>query len=104
MTYRNRKLLDLSHRVTKCQLQIPGVCVAHSAHGCEPAHSNQIRHGKGFGNKAADYMHVAACHSCHAEFDQGKRLGKAEKTALFAEGWERTIALYFENGWLEVAG
>lgn len=103
MTFRNRKLLDLAHRVTECQVQIPGVCEGHSAHGCEPAHSNQIRHGKGFGNKAADYMHAAACHSCHAELDQGRRFTKDEKAAMFMEAWERTMALYFENGWLGVA-
>lgn len=102
MTFRSRKLLDLAHRVTECQLRLPGVCEGQSNLGCEPAHSNQLRHGKGMSNKAADYMHVAACHTCHAEFDQGKRLSKSEKLVYFGDGWERTIALYFENGWLEV--
>lgn len=103
MTYRNRKLLDLAHRVTECKMQLPGVCQGHSSHGCEPAHSNQQRHGKGMGNKAADYMHVASCHACHVEFDQGKRFNKAEKVEFFILAWERTMALYFENGWLGVA-
>ncbi len=66
MIYRDRKLLDLAHQVTECQLQLPGVCQGHSAHGCEPAHSNQQRHGKGMGHKAEDIFHVAACHACHA--------------------------------------
>lgn len=100
MTYRNRRILDLAHRVNDCQMQIEGVCEGYSAHGCEPAHSNSQRHGKGFGNKAADYMHVAACHSCHAEFDQGRLLSKDQKQEIFNEGWERTISLYFEKGWL----
>jgi hypothetical protein len=100
MTYRNRRLLDLAHRVTECQVQLPGVCEGHSSHGCEPAHSNQQRHGKGMGHKAADYMHAAACHSCHSELDQGRRFTKAEKVEMFMDAWHRTMALYFENGWL----
>lgn len=102
MTYRNRRLLDLAHRVTECQVRIPGVCEGHSSHGCEPAHSNQQRHGKGMGNKAADYMHAASCHACHAELDQGRSLSRAERRAYFEEAWERTLALYFENGWIGV--
>lgn len=103
MTYRNRKLLDLAHRVHECQVQIPGVCEGYSAHGCEPAHSNQQRHGKGMGLKAADNFHAAACHSCHAELDQGKSLSKDLRREIFNEAHERTMALYIQNGWLVVA-
>lgn len=103
MNFRSRRLLDLAHRVHECQLQLPGVCEGYSAHGCEPVHSNQQRHGKGFGCKAEDFYHVAGCHSCHAELDQGKRFTKEEKRDFWQAGWERTIALYFHNGWLLVA-
>ncbi len=103
MIYRDRKLLDLAHQVTECQLQLPGVCQGHSAHGCEPAHSNQQRHGKGMGHKAEDIFHVAACHACHAELDQGRRFTKEQKRDFWQHGWERTIALYLRNGWLKVA-
>lgn len=100
MSMRSRSLLDLAHDVNECQLQLPGVCRGYSVHGCEPAHSNQIRHGKGFGNKADDFFHVAACHDCHAEFDQGRLFNKEQKREFWREGWERTMALYFRNGWI----
>ncbi len=103
MIYRDRKLLDLAHQVTECQLQLPGVCQGHSAHGCEPAHSNQQRHGKGMSHKAEDIFHVAACHACHAELDQGRRFTKEQKRDFWQDGWERTITIYFKNGWLKVA-
>ena len=102
--YRNRKLLDLAHRVQDCQFRITGHCEGFSVYGCEPAHSNQIRHGKGTGLKAHDYCHVAACRSCHDVYDgrAPSSLTKAEKTEYFEQGWEGTLARYFENGWLDV--
>ena len=102
MTFRSRPLLDLAHRVQECQLRLPGVCQGHSEHGCEPAHSNQQRHGKGMGYKADDFYHAAACHACHAELDQGRRFTKSDKREFWQAGWERTMALYFKNGWLRV--
>ena len=103
MAFRSRPLLDLAHRVNQCQLQLPGVCEGFSSHGCEPAHSNQSRHGKGMSIKADDMFHVASCHSCHAELDQGKRFTREEKREFWSQGWENTIALYIRNGWLKVA-
>lgn len=100
--YRSRPLLDLAHRVQYCQIQIPGVCQTYSDHGCEPAHSNQQKHGKGMGIKAHDFMHAAGCHACHAELDQGKRLSKDERREYWQAGWERTIAYYFREGWIGV--
>lgn len=102
MTFRSRPLLDLAHRVQQCQVRIPGVCQGHSDHGCEPAHSNQQRHGKGMGHKADDCFHAAACHSCHAELDQGERLSKDERRDYWQAGYERTMALYWSSGWLKV--
>lgn len=100
--FRSRPLLDLAHRVNECQLRLPDVCEGYSSHGCEPAHSNQSRHGKGMSIKADDFYHAAACHSCHAELDQGRKLTRAEKIDFWQAGWERTMALYFKNGWLKV--
>lgn len=102
MTHRDRALLDLAHRVHECQLRLPGVCQGHSAHGCEPAHSNQQRHGKGMGIKADDLFHAAACHACHVELDQGRRFSKEEKREFWQAGWERTMATYWRAGWIGV--
>ena len=100
MIHRDRKLLDLAHRVNECQFQIEGVCAHYSDHGCEPAHSNELAHGKGTGLKSHDFRHVASCHNCHVEYDTG-HMPKVLKRELFRDGWERTIALYFENGWIK---
>ena len=100
--YRSRKLLDLAHRVQECQVRIPGVCRGYSEHGCEPAHSNQQRHGKGVGHKADDCYHAAACHDCHVAIDQGRKLSREDKQHYWRLGFERTFKLYLENGWLGV--
>jgi hypothetical protein len=100
VTYRNRKLLDLAHRVNYCTLRIPGVCSVYSAEGCEPAHSNSQAHGKGTGLKASDIYHAAACPACHREIDSGRQLSREEKREYWRQGFERTMALYFENNWV----
>lgn len=101
--YENRALLDLAHRVQECQLQLPGVCEHFSPNGCEPAHANGQEYGKGMGLKAHDVYHAAACHSCHAELDQGNKFTREGKLGYWRRGWERTILLYFRMGWLKVA-
>lgn len=100
--HRDRAFLDLAHRVHECQVRIPGVCAGWSEHGCEPAHSNQSKHGKGASIKADDFRHAAACHACHAELDQGRRLSREEKIALWDAGHDRTLTLYFRSGWVGV--
>lgn len=100
--YENRKLLDLAHKVTDCTICLPGVCEGHSPHGCEPAHANWQQYGKGMGLKAHDCFVAAACHSCHAELDQGLRFTKAEKLEAWQRGFERTLLIYFKSGWLRV--
>lgn len=102
MTYRNRKYLDLAHRVTECQVQIPGICEGYTPDGCEPAHSNHQAHGKGIGHKAHDIYHAASCHSCHAEIDNGTALSREAKTHYWQAGFERTLLHYFHMGWLKV--
>lgn len=91
--FRSRKVLDLAHQVNDCQLQIPGVCIGFSLEGCEPAHSNQSRHGKGAGQKADDNRHVAACHPCHVELDQG-RMPRVTKAKIWDAAFDRTRELY----------
>lgn len=99
MTYRNRKLLDLAHSVCECQLQIPGVCIGHSAHGCEPAHGPKLMLGGGMGCKSADVF-AAACHACHVAIDQGKELSKEDRQWYWLRGAARTWAKLMESGLL----
>lgn len=101
-THRDRKLLDLAHELEDCLLQLPGVCQGVALGGCEPAHSNQQIHGRGASHKAHDVFHVAACHACHAELDQGNKFIRAEKDWFWQRGFERTILEYFRRGWLGV--
>ncbi len=105
MNHRDRKLLDLAHKVEACMMRLPVVCKQYSHEGCEPAHNNEQRHGKGTGIKAHDYRHVAACRGCHDEYDgrtNELQLSRHQKSEFFAQGWERTIAYYFEQNWIGV--
>jgi hypothetical protein len=103
VNHRDRNLLDLAHRVNECTLQLPGVCEGYSAHGCEPAHANSSRYGKGMSLKAHDCFHAAACHSCHAELDQGRKFDQETKLDYWQRGFERTMLLYFRNDWVKVS-
>lgn len=102
MTYRSRAYLDLAHGINECQLRLPGVCIGYSVDGCEPAHANLQEFGKGIGHKSAD-LHVAACHPCHAELDQGRLFSKEEKRDYWLAGQARTVLLYLERGLLKVS-
>jgi len=105
MSYRNRKLLDLAHRINVCQFKLHG-CKGYEVDGCEPAHSNQSAHGKGRNIKADDDQHVASCSNCHRLYDgqMGKPLPRAEAVQKFNEARERTFKLYEKNGWLVEVG
>ncbi len=94
---RNRKLLDLAHKVAVCT-----ACGRYMLHGCEPAHENGIRAGKGFGIKSHDNRHAAMCHDCHVSYDQGNTMSKAEKAEMWNEAHKETFTLYWANGWLSV--
>lgn len=102
--YRNRRLLDLAHGINECTLQIPGVCIGWSDHGCEPAHANNWRpeYGKGGARKAHDCFFAAACHACHVEIDQGKRLDNEERHEYWRRGQSRTLLALFRAGKLTV--
>lgn len=100
---RNRRLLNLAHRVTECQFKSP-VCVGHVAHGCEPIHSDFSEHGKGMGIKADDDQHVAGCHACHLWFGE-KRVQREALFNMFNAARERTFAYYRKHtNWLKKVG
>lgn len=103
MNHRDRALLDLAHRVHQCQVGLPDVCQGHMPEGCEPAHANGQRWGKGTGIKAHDVFHAAACHACHVELDQGHRVTQEDKLFYWQRGFERTMLIYFREGWVSVA-
>jgi hypothetical protein len=64
------------------------------------AHSNQQRDGKGMGIKAHDYRIAALCYNCHTDIDQGQRLNKEERKAVWDEAHRRTIGWLFDRGHL----
>lgn len=81
MTAVEHRFLDACRGQT-CYLRIPDVCLG-GTETTVPAHSNQQRHGKGMGLKAADRYTIPACHACHMEIDQGNRFTREEKFALW---------------------
>ncbi|PVY81077.1 uncharacterized protein DUF1364 [Cupriavidus alkaliphilus] len=72
----------------QCYLRFPGVC-RNNPDTVVPAHSNQLRDGKGKGLKADDRMTVPACFWCHYELDQGKRFNKEQKRVRWDWGYGR---------------
>ena len=102
--YRDRKLLDLAHRLHEC----PN-CVEFRPDGLEPAHANCPEFGKGMSIKAGDWAHAALCHTCHAWLDQGKgmdpsdRWTDCEKRQMWERAYWETVRVYWMNGWLKVA-
>ncbi|MDW3683924.1 DUF1364 family protein [Cupriavidus sp. CV2] len=75
----------------QCYLRIPGVCRNDPA-TVVPAHSNQLKDGKGRGLKADDRMTVPACAQCHHELDQGRRLEKLQRCMFWDTAYVRWSA------------
>ena len=94
MNYRSRKLLDAIHDAPNCFL-----CFCHGdGDNIVPAHSNQLRDGKGMGIKAHDYRVAALCHKCHMEVDQGKTWTKQQRHDVWEEAHRATIGWLFDSG------
>src|ERR1051326_2152651 len=106
VNYRNRRLLDLAHRVNECQN-----CGAFTPEGCEPAHSNLGEHGKGVSLKSHDVFFACLCHSCHAWLDQGSGSDPSgmytsrrdEKAAMWRAAFDKTQVLLWSRGMVRVA-
>lgn len=64
----------------------------------QAAHSNWSQHGKGKGIKASDEFTAALCFTCHAELDQGGRLSKEERQAMWDKAYEKTKAVLQHQG------
>jgi len=95
--YRNRKLLDLAHKVNTCVFQLPG-CKGYEVDGCQPIHADGLWYGKGSGIKSHDVYHVAGCGACHRAYEN---MLKYEKQEVFDRACLRTLLLYFQNGWIK---
>lgn len=102
MTFRNRKFLDLAHRINECQIGIPEVCRGYTVEGCEPAHPNWSSwSNKGMGHKAHD-MFAASCHECAVTIDQGNVLSKKDREWYWFRGFYRTQVIIFSQGWVQL--
>jgi hypothetical protein len=107
MNHRDRRLLDLAHRIQQCKN-----CERWTDHGCEPAHQNGLESGKGTGIKGQDHRHAALCHECHAWLDQGANrtdpsdryyANRDGKQAMWTRAHLRTMDHYWSQGWVKVA-
>lgn len=102
---RDRRLLDLAHRVQQCMN-----CSAWSDHGCEPAHQNGLASGKAIGLKGHDNRHAALCHNCHAWLDQGGKQSpcghwspsREDKAEMWTRAHLATMDYYWDQGWIRV--
>lgn len=106
MNVRNRRLLDLAHRVTSC------MNCGRYTEGCEPAHANGIEAGKGQSIKGQDNRHAALCHDCHAFYDSGGtgrdpsgryHACRADKLEMWTRAHMATFDHYWSQGWIRVA-
>jgi len=104
VAHRDRRLLDLAHKVTTCQN-----CDRHVESGCEPAHSNWMEHGKGKSRKASDFAHAALCHDCHSWLDQGwsdspcGMYAPEYKREMWTRAHFRTFSHYWREGWIRTS-
>jgi hypothetical protein len=91
MSYRSTKLLKSANGLPCVLCLSTGTTVA--------AHSTQVTHGHGTGCKAPDYFVAYVCQECHDLID-GRRgfLNKEEKREMWNRAFQRTVALWFEQG------
>lgn len=95
MSYRNAALLALANGVPCTLCGARGTTVA--------CHANQVALGKGTGIKSPDYFIAYCCHRCHNQIDGREgTLSRAERHDLWNRGFQRTVALWFEAGFLVV--
>ena len=93
------KTLREAYRLLPCQFDGPdgGICGRQDGTVC-CCHSNQLKDGKGMGQKADDTKAAAGCGACHAELDQGKVWSKAERRERFDRAAARSRALLISMG------
>lgn len=95
MSYRNAALLAFARDLPCTLCGATGTTVA--------CHANQVALGKGFGCKSPDYYVAYCCHACHDLFDgRTGRLNRTERHEMWNRGFQRTVAIWFEAGFLTV--
>ena len=97
MTYRNRKLLNLAHKLP-CQATFPHECSEYQ--GVEPAHSDQQIFGRGHGHKSHDCFFAALCNTAHMMLDTFER---EQKQAEWLRAYIKTQVYLYEHGYLVTA-
>ncbi len=64
----------------------------------DPAHSNMAQHGKARGKKSSDLFVAALCRADHHELDQGSRLSRDERQAMWTNAWRKTVRELVKRG------
>jgi len=95
--YRNPDLLRLAKKAPWCMS-----CEERNTGTVVSCHSNQSRDGKGRSLKSGDHRIAFMCRRCHHEIDQGNRLSRQEREAMWEEAHRATIGWLFEAGHLQV--
>lgn len=62
------------------------------------AHSNSAEHGKGRSLKSSDIYVASLCHACHSALDQGSKLSKAERIAMWWSAHRKTVQELVRRG------
>jgi len=99
MTYRNRKLLDLAHKIP-CMAQFPHGCIQHleveppAEYAVEAAHSDSSMFGRGMRLKTPDWAFAAMCHTAHLMLSD---MGREEKFSEWLRGFKLTFDYLFDK-------
>lgn len=99
MTFRSRKLLDITHQAPCCLLL--------GAPGCGndpsvPCHSDALEHGRGCGHKSHDALAVPGCPPCHAIFTRA-HLGREGYLQAHALAMVRYVRWLWDHGKVKLA-
>jgi hypothetical protein len=91
MIFRSELWLQAVRDIGKC-MNCDAVCRP------DPAHRNE---GKGMGLKQHDSLVAALCRKCHDLLDQGSRLGREERRALWNRAYARTMQWLTDAGFFD---
>ncbi len=101
MTFECKELRDLA-RGQPCQANVPGVCNYDDSTSVW-CHSDEQRHGKGKGIKAADPFGAICCSACHHWMHTDRIASRSEKQAVFRDAFESTLLFLWSRGLIAVA-